>query len=62
MAKKAISNEEWKPGIYGRLSYDDGRAGLSLSIEHQLEILRRYVKDHGWQTPKEYYDGQSPHI
>ena len=48
--------KQWQPAIYARLSDDDGRAGVSLSIEHQLEILKSYVKDKGWQAPKVFYD------
>jgi len=48
--------KKWCPAIYARLSDDDGRAGVSLSIEHQLEILKSYVKDKGWQAPKVFYD------
>jgi DNA invertase Pin-like site-specific DNA recombinase len=48
--------KQWQPAIYARLSDDDGRAGVSLSIEHQLEILKAYVQDKGWQPPKVFYD------
>jgi DNA invertase Pin-like site-specific DNA recombinase len=55
MAHEA-STKNWQPAIYARLSDDDGRAGVSLSIEHQLEILKGYVHEKGWQSPKIFYD------
>jgi DNA invertase Pin-like site-specific DNA recombinase len=56
MAQEAISNKEWKPAIYARLSDEDSRAGVSLSIEHQLDILRNFVREHGWPEPRVFYD------
>jgi hypothetical protein len=57
MAQKAITEiKKWYPAIYARLSDEDSRAGVSLSIEHQLEILRRFVKDNGWHSPKVFYE------
>lgn len=55
-ATSIASNKVWQPAIYARLSDDDGRAGVSLSIEHQLDILKSYVKDKGWLSPKIFYD------
>jgi DNA invertase Pin-like site-specific DNA recombinase len=52
----AATDKVWQPAIYARLSDDDGRAGMSLSIEHQLEILKAYVRDKGWPTPMVFYD------
>lgn len=49
----------WQPGCYARLSSEDLDAkakGVSLSIEHQLDILKRYVQDKNWQNPKIFYD------
>ena len=47
-------------GIYCRLSRDDERAGESISIENQKELLSRYVREQGW-TVFDYYvdDGVS---
>ena len=47
-------------GIYARLSRDDERAGESVSIENQKEMLSRYVREQGW-TLYDYYcdDGVS---
>ena len=64
-ARGAIDNtnnqnsKEWKPAIYARLSNEDveqRRSNLSLSIENQLDILRNFVADKGWQPPKVFYD------
>ena len=41
-------------GIYARLSRDDERAGESVSIENQKEMLSRYVREQGW-TLYDYY-------
>jgi len=49
----------WHPAIYARLSNEDvdhKKKGVSVSIEHQLDILRDYVKAQGWKSPKVYYD------
>jgi DNA invertase Pin-like site-specific DNA recombinase len=49
----------WQPAIYARLSNEDlgkDTKKNSLSIEHQLEILKSYVQDKGWQAPKIFYD------
>ena len=47
-------------GIYARLSRDDERAGESVSIENQKEMLSHYVREQGW-TLYDYYcdDGVS---
>lgn len=47
---------EWYPGIYGRLSDEDGRTGVSMSITNQIDILTGFVKEKGWNTPKIFYD------
>ena len=46
--------------LYCRLSQEDERAGESLSIENQKEMLSRYVREQGW-TLYDYYcdDGVS---
>ena len=52
--------ENYRVGIYARLSRDDERAGESVSIENQKEMLSRYVREQGW-TLYDYYcdDGVS---
>ena len=52
--------EQYSVGIYARLSRDDERAGESVSIENQKEMLSRYVREQGW-TLYDYYcdDGVS---
>lgn len=45
-----------KIGIYLRLSKDDERAGESISIEHQREIVEKYVLEHGGTITDEYVD------
>jgi len=48
-----------RPAIYARLSNEDAdtsKKGVSLSIEHQIDILKSYVKEKGWQSPKVFYD------
>jgi len=60
MGQQALTTtKDWKPAIYARLSKEDAEAkkkDVSLSIEHQLEILKSYVQDKGWQAPKVFYD------
>jgi DNA invertase Pin-like site-specific DNA recombinase len=55
MAQEANARD-WRPAIYARLSDEDSRTGVSLSIEHQIEMLERFVRDNGWHTPKVFYD------
>ena len=43
-------------GIYARLSRDDERAGESVSIENQKEMLTRYVQEQGWNLISTYVD------
>ena len=43
-------------GIYMRLSKDDERAGESLSIDNQRNILTSYVNEQGWTIYDEYVD------
>ena len=49
--------EQYSVGIYARLSRDDERAGESVSIENQKEMLARYVREQGW-TLYDYYCGR----
>ena len=43
-------------GIYCRLSRDDERAGESVSIENQKELLTRYAQEQGWTVTSYYLD------
>ena len=43
-------------GIYCRLSVDDERTGESVSIENQKLLLRKYVKEQGWNEVEVYCD------
>ena len=36
-------------GLYFRLSQEDERAGESLSIDNQRQILRKYAEQHGFE-------------
>ena len=45
---KKKMQETYIVGIYARLSRDDERAGESVSIENQKEMLSRYVREQGW--------------
>ena len=42
--------------LYCRLSQEDERAGESLSIENQKDILQRYAKDHRFPNPTFFVD------
>ena len=42
--------------LYERLSHDDERAGESVSIENQKEMLTRYVWEQGWNLVSTYVD------
>jgi len=61
-ANKITTNttaKKWLPAIYARLSNEDldaGKKGVSLSIDNQINLLKDYVKEQGWQTPKVFYD------
>jgi len=48
--------DRYDVGIYCRLSLDDDRAGESVSIENQRDLLRKYVKDQGWNEIEVYID------
>ena len=58
-----VDTKNWCPAIYARLSNEDednkkktGKKDFSLSIEHQIDLLKGYVHDKGWQAPKIFYD------
>lgn len=51
-----MKQQQYKVGIYVRLSKDDERAGESLSIENQKLILRKYVEEQGWTEVESYID------
>jgi len=40
--------QNYKVGIYVRLSKDDERAGESVSIENQKLMLTKYCEEQGW--------------
>lgn len=46
----------YKAGLYCRLSKDDDRPGESASIETQRQILTEYCRDHGIEARKVYVD------
>lgn len=48
--------ENYNVGIYCRLSRDDERAGESLSIENQRDLLTRYAIQQGWKIYDYYVD------
>ena len=53
------ANIKWLPAIYARLSNEDRelkRNDASLSINNQIDILKSYVKEKGWSSPKIYSD------
>jgi len=54
MAHKA--NSEYKPAIYARLSKEDSRNDVSLSIENQISILEKYCEDNDFAKPQVFYD------
>jgi DNA invertase Pin-like site-specific DNA recombinase len=54
-----VNAKKWFPAIYARLSDEDKENrsnGVSLSIDHQIEIMQGFVKDKGWQEPRVFYD------
>jgi DNA invertase Pin-like site-specific DNA recombinase len=59
MANKAVKTGDWRPAIYARLSKEDEdikKKNVSMSIEHQVDLLKDYVKSQGWQSPKVFLD------
>ena len=51
-----LSNEQFKVGMYIRLSREDGDKQESESISNQRNILQRYVKENNLTLVKEYID------
>ncbi len=51
-----LSNEQFKVGMYIRLSREDGDKQESESISNQRNILQRYVKEKNLTLVKEYID------
>jgi DNA invertase Pin-like site-specific DNA recombinase len=48
--------QNYKVGIYVRLSKDDERAGESVSIENQKLMLTKYCEEQGWNDYSVYCD------
>lgn len=48
--------QNYKVGIYVRLSKDDERAGESISIENQKLMLTKYCEEQGWNDYSVYCD------
>ena len=48
--------ENNRVGIYCRLSRDDERAGESVSIENQREMLSKFAMLNGWVEVRTYVD------
>lgn len=46
----------YNAAVYARLSKEDERAGDSVSIESQVDILTKYVADNGWNHVATYKD------
>ena len=53
---KKSAAEQWRVGIYCRLSKDDMLSGESASISNQREIMLEYCKTQGWKVYKVYQD------
>ena len=52
-----MKNEDYRVGIYLRLSREDERSGESESISNQRALLLNYVRDHNLILVDEYvYD------
>jgi len=59
MMAQEVSTKKWCPAIYARLSDEDREHkvnGVSLSIDHQVDILKDFVNEKGWQEPEVFYD------
>ena len=61
MKANNADTKQWIPAIYARLSKEDevsknGKNDVSMSIEHQIDILTDFVKSKGWQEPKVFFD------
>lgn len=50
------AQQNYKVGIYVRLSKDDERAGESVSIENQKLMLTKYCEEQGWNDYLTYCD------
>ena len=48
--------QEYRSGIYCRLSVDDGNTGESMSIGNQKAMLTEYVQKQGWGVEEIYVD------
>lgn len=48
--------KNYNAAIYARLSKEDDRAGDSVSIEAQVDMLTKFAVDKGWNIKKEYKD------
>lgn len=46
----------YNAAVYARLSKEDEQRGDSASIETQVEMLTRYVTEHGWNLAEVYKD------
>ena len=46
----------YNAAVYARLSKEDEQRGESASIETQVEMLTRYVTEHGWNLAEVYKD------
>ena len=51
-----LKSQNFKVGIYIRLSREDGENKESESISNQRNILQRYVKENNLTQVKEYID------
>ena len=51
-----LRNQNFKVGMYIRLSREDGDKQESESISNQRKILQRYVKENNLNCVKEYVD------
>lgn len=59
MLAHEVITKRWYPAIYARLSDEDRDNkvnGVSLSIDNQIDILKKFVKDKGWQEPMVFFD------
>lgn len=51
-----VTKNNYRVGIYTRLSIDDRTDGESVSIDTQKKILTEFVRNKGWQIAKMYVD------
>ena len=52
----SLKSQNFKVGMYIRLSREDGDKGESESISNQRKILQRYIKENNLELIKEYID------